>query len=338
MPLKLIPPRAGKSPFWSVRGTHLGIYVDKTTKLTVRAKAQAVLARWRDEIERGQFAVKGDPDFVTAAVAYVEAGGERRFVKPLADYFKDRALRSINQAEIDKAAIALYPNATPATRNRQVYTVMSAILKRAGVKGNLKRPVGSGGQAKVNWIWPEDAFAIFDRADAADPEFGLLLRVLCYTGMRLGEALSLTVEDVRLQEAFAFLPTTKNKMPRSVYLPPIVVEALQAHPRGMARTGRVFKFAKSGWLYKRLNKALVDAGFDPETADITFHTFRHTWATWMRRYGGLDTRGLVGTGAWQDAKSAARYEHVVVSEEAMKAALLPVKKAGNDIEKPEKTS
>ena len=24
---------------------------------------------------------------------------------------------------------------------------------------------------------------------------------------------------------------------------------------------------------------------------VNFHTFRHTWATWMRRYGGLDAKG-----------------------------------------------
>jgi hypothetical protein len=36
-----------------------------------------------------------------------------------------------------------------------------------------------------------------------------------------------------------------------------------------------------------------------------------------------DLKGLVATGAWRDRKSADRYEHVVVSEEARKAALLP---------------
>jgi hypothetical protein len=47
------------------------------------------------------------------------------------------------------------------------------------------------------------------------------------------------------------------------------------------------------------------------------------YATWMRRYAGLDTRGLVGTGAWRDQKSAERYAHFVVSEEARRAERLP---------------
>ena len=29
---------------------------------------------------------------------------------------------------------------------------------------------------------------------------------------------------------------------------------------------------------------------------VNFHTFCHTYATWMRRYGGLDTKDLIDTG------------------------------------------
>jgi hypothetical protein len=70
---------------------------------------------------------------------------------------------------------------------------------------------------------------------------------------------------------------------------------------------------------RRLRRALDD---DPLYA-LVDDIFRHTYATWMRREAGLDTKGLVATGAWRDRKSADRYEHVVVSEEARKAALLP---------------
>jgi len=44
----------------------------------------------------------------------------------------------------------------------------------------------------------------------------------------------------------------------------------------------------------------------------------------MRRYGGLDTSGLLETGAWRDRSTAARYEHLDATEEAQKADLLPV--------------
>lgn len=323
MPLKLVKPRPGKTTFWSVRGTHLRIYVDKTTKLTDRRKASKVLVKWREEIERGQFAVRGEPTFASAAVNYVEAGGETTYLEPLAGHFGDMPLRAIDQQAIDAAAIALYPQGSAATRNRQVYTPMSAILKRAGIDRLLRRPEGAGGKKQTVWLWPEQAFAMINAADRIDAEFGILLKLLCYTGVRLGEALRLRGEDVRLAESFAYVAKTKNDEPRAVFLPEVVTAALARHPRGLTSGRRVFRFTKSGRLYKLLRTAAkaADVVLPPRSA---FHLLRHTWATWMRRYALVDTRGLVGTGAWKDQKSAARYEHTVLSEDARKASMLPV--------------
>jgi integrase len=134
--------------------------------------------------------------------------------------------------------------------------------------------------------------------------------------------LALQCQDIRLDEAFAYLPTSKNEEPRAVFLPPNVVEALRSHPRGINRDEKVFRFAKTGHLYKLWRRAVKQATINlpPRSA---FHILSHTWATWMRRYAGLDTKGLVGTGRWKDDKSAARYQHVVVSEESRRANLLP---------------
>jgi hypothetical protein len=57
---------------------------------------------------------------------------------------------------------------------------------------------------------------------------------------------------------------------------------------------------------------------------VGFHVFSHTWATWMRMYGGLDTYDLLKTDRWSDPDSADRYAHVVVSDQSRKADLLPV--------------
>lgn len=141
--------------------------------------------------------------------------------------------------------------------------------------------------------------------------------------MRLSEALRLTWNDTRLQDGYAYVPDTKNGEPRAVFLPPVAVAALGNLPAD--RGGRPFRFAKSGHLYSLLKVAAIRAGIDlPDRS--AFHVLRHTYATWMRRYAGLDERGLVGTGAWKDAKSVQRYVHVVVSEEAGRAALLPTPK------------
>jgi hypothetical protein len=67
---------------------------------------------------------------------------------------------------------------------------------------------------------------------------------------------------------------------------------------------------------------------------VTFHTFCHTWATWLRRFGGADLQGLVATGRWRDPRSAARYAHVVSHEEWARVEMLPT--MGKSVEMPVK--
>lgn len=328
MPLELKPPRQGKTPYWSVRGTYLGIHVDRSTKARKRAVALKVLHQLEREIESGTFSQRGEQTFADAALAYMRAGGERTHLKLLLGHLGEHPLSQIDQAIIDGAAAELYPDASPATRNRQVYTPMSAVLRRAGVKLDLHRPKGSGGGKQTAWLWPEQAEALFAEAEKLDTEFAALLIVLCYTGLRLSEALGLTWNDTRLQDGYAYVIDTKNGEPRSVFLPPVSVAAL-ANIKQAGPGERVFRFRKSGHLYALLRMAAAKAGVDlPERS--AFHILRHTYATWMRRYAGADSQALIATGAWRDRKSVDRYTHTVVTEEAKRAAMLPTpsKKTG----------
>lgn len=346
MPLKLIPPRVGKTPNYYIRGTYLGQYVDESAGTPVKAVANTFLAEKRAAIERGELQsrrqLKQAPTFLSGAISYINAGGERRFIgefddetgkwKPgLITHFGETLLKDIDQAAIDEAAATLYPTASAATRNRQVYTPVSAILKHAGVEKKLKRPKGAQGKQKIDWCQPDQAYRLFEAAAQVDYEFSIFLTFLCYTGCRLSDALDLTCNRVSLAESFVYFEETKNDDPRGAHLPPVLVATLANLPKGLERGAqKVFRFRKNGHLYTLMKKAKEKAG--PDVSFVSFHTFCHTWATWMRRYGGLDTRGLVGTTRWKDMKSAARYEHVTASEESRKADLLPTpKRKGNKV-------
>lgn len=242
---------------------------------------------------------------------------------PTITYFGNTTLAKIGQTEIDAAAQAIYPGRSAATINRQLYSPISAVLRRSGIAIVLKRPKGAYDVKATGWLWPEEASRLFTEAEALDVEFGILCILMCHTGLRLGEALGLATEMLRMDEAFAYVRTTKNGLPRPVFLPATVLAALARHPRGIGRPHeRLFKFHKGGHLYILLRTAAAKANVTlPERQAL--HLFRHTYGTWMRRYGGLDTRGLVDTGTWKNRKSAERYEHVVVSEEAQRAEKLP---------------
>lgn len=320
MPLKLQDPRPGKSPNYSIRGTYLGVTVDRTAGTADRKKAQKVLNAIREEIERGAFVPKGALNFAEAALSYVKNGGDRRFLDPLTEHFTTTPMMSIGQDQIDEAAHMLYPGASPATRNRQVYTPMSAIMQHAKMNVRLRRPKGAQGAEKTEWMTPEQAEKLLAGAEAEDMEFRVFLALLCYTGLRLSEALAIECEQIDLGHSMIFIPKTKNGEARAVHIAQPLIAELANHPQGLSRKGRLFRFNKNGRLYTLMRKAKTKAGLP----NVTFHTCRHTWATWMRRFGKLDTKGLVGTGAWKDEKSASRYQHVVVTEEAQRADMLPV--------------
>ncbi len=351
MPITLIAPTPGKTPYYAARGKHYGVRVNNSTKARTEKDAKRVVKKWEREIERGHFAEPNAPTFASAAADYMTAGGDARFLLPLINHFLELPLKAIDQAAIDQAAIALYPGATPATRNRQVYTPVSAIQKYAGVELKLRRPKGSRGRQVTAWLQQaEHAFMIIDQAEKDDLEFGLFLTFLLYSGERLTSALSLTCDNLSLEDQTAYFGKTKNGDPRTVYLTPHMIAELANHPRGLERgREKVFRFHKSSALYFRLESACMQASGLPKPRRdlmkkripkkdrppyrfdfVGFHTFCHTWASWMRRYGGLDALGLIETGRWRSRQSVDVYTHSIVGEAARKADLLPTPSGKGD--------
>jgi integrase len=321
--------------------------VDRSTKTANRAIAKQALAKWQREIELGQFSTPSEPTFLSAAVAYMKSGGDRRPIKRLLDHFRDKPLRQIDQNAIEAAALALYPDHSAATRNREVFTPVSAILKHAGYDFKLRRPKGSRGRIIRRWLWPEQAWRVLEAAYRVDPELGLPCVMLLFGGLRISEQLSMTCDDVRLDEAFAFVPDSKNGEPQPVHLTPYMIEKLRQHPRGLDRPSqRLFRFHKGGGLdFKLIQACAIASGIEPprrvkrgskwpklppyEFEWVSWHTFRRTYATYMRRYAGLDDKDLVDTHRWRGVESASRYAQTVVREAARKADLLPTPPASS---------
>jgi integrase len=339
MPLKLVPPRKGKSPNFTIRGSYLAVGVDKSSGTHKRSVALAVMRGIERAIERGEYpprqAAAGERTFVSAAVAYMEAGRSGRHVAKLIKHFGATPLAEIDQAAIDSAAVMLFPHATPGTRNAAVYTPMSAIMRHDGAELRLKRPKGAKGRVVTDWLRPEDATGVVTAADGFDPEFGLLLRFLLYTGVRLGEALALRWADVDLENATAWVRREKDGIHSDVRLRADLCERMAAHSRQEPQR-RAFRFHQGGNLKHKLTRAKLGflglpcpvrrpTRWQPplnRLSWVNFHTFRHTWATWMRR-AGTDVQGLVATGNWRDVRSAARYAHVVPREEWQRVDDLP---------------
>lgn len=351
MPLKLVAPRKGKSPNWSIRGTYLGVGVDRSAGTDRRSVAAQQLKVLEQKIERGEFpekpAAASGPTFLSAALSYMKARPQSRsrarYIGHLIKYFGEAPLDGIDQAAIDAAALELYPNVSAASRNAYVYTPLAAIIHTAGIKMPVQRPKGFNGRTVTDYLNPDDAFAIIRAAESFDREFALLLTFLLYTGVRVGEALRLRPEDVHTEQRIVWVSRSKNGKPRTLRLRDDLASGLGKHEPKII--GRVFRYRQGGHFAHLLMRAKLRAlGLKCPTrrplkwvpppnrySFVNFHTFRHTWATWMRRYGGADLQGLVATGNWSGARSASRYAHVVARDEWKRVDDLP-SDCGVDVE------
>jgi integrase len=328
-----------------IRGTYLGVAVDKSCGTDRRSVANRILKDLERKIERGEYppreAAPADapPTFLSAAVAYMEAGKRKKYVARLIKHFGAKPLAEINQAAIDEAATVLHPGCTAGTRNASVYKPISAI--HAGVEIKLRRPKGAKGRVVTDWLVPDDAFGIIAGAESFDPEFATLLKLLLYTGIRLGAALSLHREDLRLGESAAWVRHQKGQPASDVRLRDDLRDALAADLASHDNR-RVFRFHQGGHLKHQLVRAKLAylklpcpvrrpngwRAADYRLAWANFHSFRHTSATWMRK-AGSDVKGLVATGNWRDERSAARYAHAVARDEWSRVDQLPaMRKSG----------
>lgn len=362
MPWKLVAPHTrtdGKIiKFYYVRGEYLGHRINDSTGTSEARAAARILALWRKQAERGEFR-RATSDarpltFVAAATAYMRAGGDGQHLLPIIDAWPQKLAQDVDQIAVDLLAEQLYPKATAATRNRQVYTPISAVLKRAGIEKKIKRPKGWRGNRSMSWLEPDQAFALIGEAYKIEAEFGLFCFYLLYTGERLGEALRAELRHLQLHRQYLYLPDSKTGVPRGVYLPAWLVEAFRAQPprerrmliergqKGFIAGGggrevqdagvpflerrpdaKLFRFHDGGALRDMLKDAMTAAGLSFPRRQGGFHIFCHTYGSWMHRFGKLDRHGLARTGRWKDPDSADGYVHTQESEEARRADLLP---------------
>jgi integrase len=359
MPLKLV--RRPKSPYWVIRGTLRGIRVEESTGIAERGPAEEILAKRAGEIlQTSIHGRRATATFAEAALSYLENGGSRRFLDGPLGYFGTTALARIDQDAIEAGAKKTYPKASPATRSRQWFTPVSAVLHHAALKGWCPKPIiarPAGGDMRYRWLRPEEAERLIA---AASPYFRPLVIFLLYTGARAAEAVWLDWKDVDLAGAQVTFSKTKTDKPRSVPLVPRVVAAL-ANLKG--RDGCVFR-KPSGKPYepldpeddadtsagKRIRKAFAGAveraglgAWVPHPqkrksrrklkakrrhagerflTDVTPHVTRHTWATWHYQ-ANRDLGALQHLGGWSSVHMVLRYAHTNVAHLAPTMIGLP---------------
>lgn len=307
----LIPKRRPKSPYWVLRGTIDGKRVEISRKWTTAADARkaipgVIAEHTSDEVGEGGLT------FRQAKKLYLETTPNSRFLEPIDRFFGDCLVTDITNAEMRRAANALYPDAAPATIRRQLYTPMKAILNLAAEEDlcaapRLKAP--SGGKKRTVFFLPDQADAVITSM-LREPNvyLGALVTFLLGQGSRMGETLTLDGTDVSLENRLAIFRNTKNDEERRVTLIPRVVAALSILPT-IGVPGPVFRRLdgypfrsgkdNGGQIKKPFARAVKAAGLDPDR--YTPHVCRHSWATWFYAQTN-DVLRLQSEGGWKSAE------------------------------------
>jgi integrase len=238
--------------------------------------------------------------FEEAAASYVQHGGEARYLPRLVAWFGPEDVTTITPLAVRSAAAEIYPNATAATRNRQVITPARAVLYHAHEMGwrmparvrlfpapKTRKTVPAGRR------WLETFIDQCDADGLAHLAACVLLMNLC--GARVSEAIALTGEYVDLRQRTALLVKTKTDVMSLRYLPDHLVERIR--DLGLRPGERVFRYTSRFSVNERIAAVCRRAGLPYKSS----HTVgRHAFAT-NALNAGVSARVAMDAGGWKSS-------------------------------------
>lgn len=318
MPLKLT--RRSKTGAFYIRGTVAGNDIYESTGCNSKSQAEAYRHRRESQIlNRHAHGKAATLTFAEAALTYIQAGGETRFLEKILEFFGEAQLvADLDNSRVQDAAAAIYPNAQPATVNRQLITPISAVVAMAAENGlaeNRKYRRYKAKGARTRWLQSGEMRRLLQKAD---PHLVPILACLIGSGARTSEVLKAEVDDFYPDTGEIWLPETKSGHPRMVQLPRRSLDLIFAH--GIPADGKLFRTPKGGAYVVRensggnfaasFNKARDAAGLGQ---DVTPHVLRHTWATWF--YASTQDYGrLLDLGGWRTTSTAERYRKIAPAD------------------------
>ncbi len=226
---------------------------------------------------------------------YRAAGKTVRFLDRIEDYWKDTLVREITPSSIRQMAMALYPSASNATRNRQAIVPCQAIINNAA-EAELCPPLRVRRFKTEKKIKPPFTLEWVDKfCEHASPHLGALALFIFASGARISEALAVQWDHVDLTRRTVLIPKSKIREQRLVHLPPRLVAALANLPRMTNRP--VFFYRKRGDCHNLWDATVKRAGLKR----MTPHSGRHGFATTTLQQG-VDPKTAAWLGGWKNIR------------------------------------
>lgn len=300
--------RRPESPVWYIDLRHpRGGRLRRSTRTTDRAAAQ----RQHDELAARLWHVKQTGrQFSDALLAWTTARprgpSDIRALRLIRARYKDRPLLDVTAQSL----LDTFGDCGPSTYNR-LANILRAALNMAEARGWIERAPVLERRPEPP---PRERFLTGSEWQRLRAELPDHLRPMAdfaiATGLRWSNVAGLEWERVDLKRKVAWIPARQAKGRKGISVPLSAAALAALRATGKARTGPVFTYRGNtlGSPKTAFRKALARAKLD----GVTWHTLRHTWASWHAMAGTpLDVLQILG--GWASRDMLERYAHLAPS-------------------------
>ena len=211
----------------------------------------------------------------------------------LSPHLGEKSLKEISTLDLEKLKQVMYSAGKADATVKHALCLVRQAYNKAKVWGHyegdnpcegVKFP--SPNNARQNSLTKEDATLLLSELRRRSPQVARIASFALYGGLRLGEILSLKWSHINTTQGIITVFDTKNNEPRSVFITDPIKQVLNEMTPGnpdelifMTKDGRQIR-----WLSKSFAIVVYKLGFNEGIHDrrqkVTFHTLRHTFASW----------------------------------------------------------
>lgn len=218
-------------------------------------------------------------------------------------YFKNKKMCDIKASDVRAWQNALIKKGYAATYLKSINNQLAALFNYAtryyDLRDNPCRKAGSIGKSKAEEMefWTKQEFKEFLPSMDEKPETRMAFLLLYWTGMRIGELLALTYEDIDLEKRIISInksyqrikgkdmitPPKTPKSNRKVNIPSFLTEELREYCNllyGITASERMFRFTKS-YMEHEIVRGIKETG----VKRIRLHDLRHSHASLLVEMG-----------------------------------------------------
>jgi integrase len=260
------------------------------------------------------------------------------YKKHLQPRFENKRLNEISSFDLERMKVELLKEGLAQGTIRNILTLFGVIVNKATAwklydgknpLNGVKKPVSQN--RRERFLSFEEARLILDELQKATPTMHDMALLSLHTGLRLSEVAALRGTHIDIKNKLILVADPKNKQARKAYLTDEAIEMLErripAKPEGLLFTRLDGGQIKNSLVFAQVVEKLgLNAGITDRRQQVTFHTLRHTHASWLV-LGGESILVVQQALGHRDLKSTMVYSHL--SEDSRKAAATRLEQAFN---------